>query len=76
MAAKVRWMPQAQSAFEQVRGAMVRAPVMLIPNTCHDARYTMYMDAFGFAVGVVLLEDHNMYRTTTCCVTCSENEQA
>jgi hypothetical protein len=51
-----RWTPQAQSAFEQIKDAMVRAPVLVIPDTSLNARYTMYTDASGFAVGVVLLQ--------------------
>jgi F0F1-type ATP synthase membrane subunit c/vacuolar-type H+-ATPase subunit K len=46
-----RWTPQAQSAFEQIKDAMVRAPVMVILDTSPNARYTLCADAFGFAVG-------------------------
>jgi hypothetical protein len=52
-----RWTPQAQSAFEQIKDAMVRALVLVIPDTSPNARYTMYTDASGFAVGAVLLQD-------------------
>jgi hypothetical protein len=55
-----RWTPQAESTFEQIKDAMVRAPVMVIPDTSRNARYTLYTDAFGFAVGAVLLQDQGI----------------
>jgi hypothetical protein len=36
---------------------MVRAPVIVILDTSPNARYTLYTDASGFAVGAVLLQD-------------------
>jgi hypothetical protein len=45
-----RLTPQAESAFEHIKDAMVRAPVLIIPETSPNARYTMYTDASGFAV--------------------------
>jgi hypothetical protein len=39
---------------------MVRALVIIIPDTSPNARYTMYTDAFGFAVGVVVLQDQGL----------------
>jgi hypothetical protein len=50
------WTPQAQSAFEQIKDAMVLAPVLVIPETSPNARYTLYTDASGFAIGDVLLQ--------------------
>jgi hypothetical protein len=35
---------------------MVRAPFLVILDTSHKARYTLYTDASGFAVEVVLLQ--------------------
>jgi hypothetical protein len=55
-----RWTPQAQSTFEQIKDAMVRAPVQVIPNTSPNVRYTMYTDAYGFAGGAVLLQDQGI----------------
>jgi hypothetical protein len=55
-----RWTPQAKSALDQIKDAMVRAPFMVIPDTSPNARYTLYTDAFGFAVGVVLLQDQGI----------------
>jgi hypothetical protein len=57
---KFRWTPLAQSAFEVIKDAMVRAPVWVIPDTSPNARYTMYTDAYGFAVGAVLLQDQGI----------------
>jgi hypothetical protein len=39
---------------------MVRALVMVIPDTYPNARYTLYTDAFGFAVRVVQLQDQGI----------------
>jgi hypothetical protein len=55
-----RWTPQAQSTFEQIKDDMVRAPAMVIPDTSPNAKYTMYTDAFGFALGAVLLQDQGI----------------
>jgi hypothetical protein len=51
-----RWTPQAQSTFEQIKDAMVRTPFLVVPDTSPNARYTLYTDAYVFAVGVVLLQ--------------------
>eukprot|EP00873_Tetraselmis_striata_P033022 jgi/Tetstr1/453286/TSEL_040278.t1 len=51
------WTPRADAAFRALKDAMVRAPVLSIPDTSADARYTLYTDASGFAVGAVLLQD-------------------
>jgi hypothetical protein len=55
-----RWTPQAESTFEQIKGAMVRASVLVVPDTSPNARYTLYTDASGFVVGVVLLQDQGI----------------
>jgi hypothetical protein len=52
--------PQCESAFEQIKDAMVRAPVLVIPDTYPYARYTLYTDAFKFAVGTMLLQDQGI----------------
>jgi hypothetical protein len=39
---------------------MVRAPILVIPDTSPNARYTLYTDASGFAVGVALLQDQGI----------------
>jgi hypothetical protein len=36
---------------------MVRAPILVIPDTSPNAWYTMCTDASGIAVGVVMLQD-------------------
>jgi hypothetical protein len=57
---EIRWTPQAKSAFEQIKDVMVRAPVLVIPDTSPNAKYTVYTDASGFAVGAVLLQDQGI----------------
>jgi hypothetical protein len=57
---ELRWTPQAESTFEQIKDAMVRAQVMVIPYTSANARYTMYTDTYRFAVGAVLLQDQGI----------------
>jgi hypothetical protein len=39
---------------------MVRAPFLVILDTSPNARHTMYTDAYGFALGVVLLQDQGI----------------
>jgi hypothetical protein len=62
-----RWTPQVRSTFEQIKDAMVRAQVVVVPDTSPYAKYTMYTDAFGFPMGVVWIyktkgSDYNMLR--------------
>ena len=52
-----RWTAAAQTAFEDVKRAMTEAPCLLIADTSSDAKFTLYTDASGFAVGAVLLQD-------------------
>ena len=40
-----------------MKEALVSAPVLIIPDTSPEARYTLYTDASGFAVGAVLLQN-------------------
>eukprot|EP00873_Tetraselmis_striata_P008895 jgi/Tetstr1/429159/TSEL_019112.t1 len=62
-AGQIKMDPRKVEAVQQwpvpktVKDAMVRAPVLSIPDTSADARYTLYTDASGFAVGAVLLQD-------------------
>jgi hypothetical protein len=51
------WNPRAEKAFNDLKQAMVKAPVLLIPDTGPETRYTLYTDASGFALGAVLLQD-------------------
>jgi hypothetical protein len=59
---ELHWNIQAQSAFEQIKDAMVRAPVLIIHDTFPNARYTLYTNASGCAMGVVLLQDQGIGR--------------
>jgi hypothetical protein len=62
-----RWTPQAESTVEQIKSTMVRAPVLVIHDTSPNARYTLYTDASGFAVGVVLLQDQGILDYNLLC---------
>jgi hypothetical protein len=59
-APEFRWTPQAQPTFEQIKEAMVRAPVLVIPSTSPNARYIVYTDDYGLAVGYVMLQDQGI----------------
>jgi hypothetical protein len=50
-----RLTPQVQSTFEQIKDAMVRALVLVIPATSPNARYALYTDASRFTMGAVML---------------------
>jgi hypothetical protein len=39
---------------------MVRAQVLVIPDTSPNAKYSMYTDASRFAVGALLLQDQGI----------------
>jgi hypothetical protein len=55
-----RWTPRTQSSFEQIKDSIVRASVLVIHDTSPNARYTLYRDASGFAVGGVLSQDQGI----------------
>lgn len=61
-----QWGTSAQAAFEDIKTAMTEAPVLLIPDTSPDAKYTLYTDASGFAVGAVLLQDQGRGLQPVC----------
>jgi CBS-domain-containing membrane protein len=46
---------------------MVRAQVLIILDTSPNARYTMYTDASGFAVGFVMLQDQGIGLQLVAC---------
>lgn len=52
-----RWSTEAQLAFDDIKRAMTEAPCLTIADTSSTARFTLYTDASGFAVGAVLLQD-------------------
>jgi hypothetical protein len=51
------WTERAKIAFNKLKEAMVTAPVLIIPDTSPEARYTLYTDTSGFAIGAVLLQN-------------------
>ena len=51
----VVWLPKQESAFQQLKEALVSAPILLIPDVLK--RFVMETDASDFAVGAVLLQD-------------------
>ena len=52
-----KWTASQQTAFDDIKAAMATGPVLTIPDTSADSRYTLYTDASGFALGAVLLQD-------------------
>jgi hypothetical protein len=53
----VSWLPVHESAFHQLKDALVSAPILLLPD--RDKPYVMETDASDFAVGAVLLQTGN-----------------
>ena len=53
---KWHWDAKHQEAFEQLKTAMVSAPVLLMPDVTKP--FHVYADASQFAVGAVLMQDH------------------
>jgi hypothetical protein len=54
-----RWDVDTQSSFDALKNALCSAPVLVLPHTGPDATFTLYTDASTFAVGAVLLQEHN-----------------
>ena len=52
-----KWTQGHQAAFDDIKAAMAEEPVLIIPNTSSESKYTLYTDASGFALGAVLLQD-------------------
>jgi len=52
---KFEWDPGAETAFRQLKAAMVRGPILVLPDP--NLPYVINTDASGFAVGAVLQQD-------------------
>jgi hypothetical protein len=52
---RFEWSPAAESAFRQLKAAMVRGPILVLPDP--NRPYVVNTDASGFAVGAVLQQD-------------------
>ena len=49
------WGPEQQRAFDELKGGLQKAPVLILPNP--QLPYTLHTDASGFAIGAVLQQD-------------------
>lgn len=60
--AKLEWTEVHQHAFEQLRDALINAPVLLAPDSSKD--YLLHTDASKFAIGAILQQQDkdNNYR--------------
>ena len=50
------WEKPQRDAFEDLKSAMTTAPVLAVPDP--SLPYEVYVDASGFGIGAVLLQDH------------------
>ena len=53
---KFEWGLRQQQAFDQLKAAIVRGPVLILPDPARP--FVVHTDASGFAVGAVLQQDH------------------
>ena len=52
---KFEWTEKCQNSFEQLKGMLVEAPVLMQPTSGKE--YTLYSDASGISLGCVLMQD-------------------
>ena len=52
---KFEWTDKCQNSFEQLKGMLVEAPVLMQPTSGKE--YTLYSDASGIGLGCVLMQD-------------------
>ena len=50
------WTPECQKSFEQLKSAMISAPVLRLPD--NSKTYEIFVDASGRAMGAVLMQRH------------------
>src|SRR5690606_29619087 len=61
-----RWEAEHQTAFDQLKAALLGAPVLMLPDP--DRQYVVNTDASDFAVGAVLQQDfgHGLQPVAYC----------
>ena len=53
---KFNWQPKHQQAFQELKQALVSAPILAYPRT--DLPYSLFTDASDNAIGAVLIQTH------------------
>lgn len=54
-----RWTQAATNAFEELKQRLMHTPVLAVPRTGTTEEFTLYTDASSFAIGAVLLQEHD-----------------
>ena len=52
---KFEWTDKCQNSFEQLKGMLVKVPVLTQPTSRKE--YTLYSDASGIGLGCMLMQD-------------------
>src|SRR6218665_1414812 len=55
--AVVDWTPKLEKSFQELKGALAKAPILKLPNLEED--FTLRTDASDLAIGCVLLQEEN-----------------
>ncbi|GAX73440.1 hypothetical protein CEUSTIGMA_g892.t1 [Chlamydomonas eustigma] len=58
--------PSAVDSFNQLKTALLFAPLLLIPHTCPDSTFILYTDASTLGLGAVLLQDQGQGPQLVC----------
>ena len=60
---KFEWTDKCQNSFEQLKGMLVEAPILMQPTSGKE--YTLYSDASGIGLGCVLMQDGKVVAYTS-----------